>query len=135
MCLLTYQKEPIILKEDRVVWKTLHKDLTTVYYNFKYELNTLYKESIKFSSSSKCYDNEQSIYQTEDKQSLKKGVFSISEDFHAFCDEKYIDIIIERYDSYPFHKFKCIIPAGSEYYEDETGLCVSNQIIIVEKVD
>jgi hypothetical protein len=133
MCLLTYQKEPIILKEDKVVWKLLKENLISQYADFEYILGKLYKTEIVFTNSDRIYDDEQEIYWVVPGV-RKPGVVSISEGFHSFYSEKYIDIILDR--SYlQYYKYKCTIPAGSEYYEDETGLCVSNQIIIVEKVD
>lgn len=135
MCLLTYQKEPIILKEDKVVWKILKKNLRSQHENFKYILEKLYKTEIVFTDSVYIYDDEQEIYRAAFRV-RKPGVVSISEGFHSFYSEGYIDIILARHVEYlGWCKFKAIIPAGSEYYEDETGLCVSNQIIIVEKVD
>ena len=133
MCLLTYQKEPIILKEDKVVWKILKKNLVSQHEEFKYILGKLYKTEIVFTDSAAVYDDEQEVYWVAPGV-RKPDVVSISEGFHSFYSEKYTDIILDR--SYlQYYKYKCTIPAGSEYYEDETGLCVSNQIIIVEKVD
>ena len=135
MCLLTYQKEPIILKEDKVVWKLLKEDLSASHTNFQYELGVLNKQDIKFTTATIRFDKEQVIYQ-DIYRKLLPNVISIGEGFHSFYSEGYIDIILTRHaEYYGWCKFKAIIPAGSEYYEDETGLCVSNQIIIVEKVD
>ena len=142
MCLLTYQKEPIILKEDKVVWKVMKEEtdgkILTWFNTFYYTLNTLYKQPINIGNTVEAFDDPQyemyidridfTIYV------LKNNVISIDKGFHAFTDK----VLARKYapigSTYKF-LYKCIIPAGSEYYEDETGLCVSNQIIIVEKVD
>ena len=135
MCLLTYQKEPIILKEDKVVWKLLEEDLSASHTDFQYTLGVLNKQAIKFSTDMIRFDKEQVIYQDIYGRPLP-NVVSIGEGLHSFYSEEYIDLILARHAVYQdWCKFKAIIPAGSEYYEDETGLCVSNQIIIVEKVD
>lgn len=135
MCLLTYQKEPIILKEDKVVWKLLKEDLSASHTDFKYTLGVLNKQAIKFTTATIRFDDEQIMYQDESGK-LLPNVVSIGEGFHSFYSEEYIDLILARYTTCRnWCKFKAIIPAGSEYYEDETGLCVSDQIIIVEKVD
>ena len=133
MCLLTYQKEPIILKEDKVVWKILRKNLVSQHEGFKYILRKLYKTKIVFTDSAAIYDDEQEVYWVAPGV-RKPDVVSISEGFHSFYSEKYTDIILDR-SHLQYYKYKCTIPAGSEYYEDETGLCASNQIIIVKKVD
>ena len=135
MCLLTYQKEPIILKEDKVVWKLLEEDLSASHTDFQYTLGVLNKQAIKFTTATIRFDDEQIMYQNESGK-LLPNVVSIGEGFHSFYSEEYINLILARYATYrDCCKFKAIIPAGSEYYGDETGLCVSNQIIIVEKVD
>ena len=135
MCLLTYQKEPIILKEDKIVWKLLKEDLCASHTYFQYKLGVLNKQDIKFTTATIRFDDEQIMYQDESGK-LLPNVVSIGEGFHSFYSEEYIDLILARHSGYwDWCKFKAIIPVGSEYYEDETGLCVSNQIIIVEKVD
>jgi len=57
MCLLTRQKKPIILKEDKVVYKILRDDMTAVYQDFLYELNKLYKTEIRISDDNFAYDD------------------------------------------------------------------------------
>ena len=142
MCLLTYQKEPIILKEDKVVWKVMRKQTSEgipSYFNrFYYTLNTLYKEKINICNTVEAFDDAQCRKYVESvairTYILKKGVISIDKGLHSFTDKNLARYYAPSGSSYK-SLYKAIIPAGSEYYEDETGLCVSNQIIIVEKVD
>ena len=142
MCLLTYQKEPIILKEDKVVWKVMKEEIAgkilAWFNNFYYTLNKLCKQPINIGDTVEAFDDPQfEMYIDEiDLKTyiLKENVISIDKGFHAFTDK----VLARKYapiGSTNRFLYKCIIPAGSEYYEDETGLCVSNQIIIVEKVD
>ena len=138
MCLLTYQKEPIILKEDKVVWKVMEEEIAgkilTWFNNFYYTLNKLCKQPINIGDTVQAFDDPQCEMYIDridlETYILKENVISIDKGFHAFTDK----VLARKYATYKF-LYKCIIPAGSEYYEDETGLCVSNQIIIVEKVD
>lgn len=142
MCLLTYQKEPIILKEDKVVWKVMKEEIAgkilTWFNNFYYTLNKLCKQPINIGDTVQAFDDPQyEMYIDEiDHKTyiLKENVISIDKGFHAFTDKRLARKYAPIGSTYKF-LYKCIIPAGSEYYEDETGLCVSNQIIIVEKVD
>lgn len=72
-----------------------------------------------------------------------KNVFSyqsvVREGFHSYCTIKRgAEIILDTY-SYPLHPnheyvmVKCIVPKGSEYIKDKTGLMCSNQIRIVKE--
>ena len=134
MCLLTYQKEPIILKEDKVVWKLMRQTeegVCSVFRKFIWNLGTLYKEEINIGNDTECFDYLQEDMYRKNPRTLKKGVISIDKGFHAFYDKDYAYRSLNCY----YDIYECIIPAGSEYYQDETGLCVSNQIIILEKID
>ena len=133
MCLLTYQKQPIILSEDKIVYKVLDNGKAP-YTHFKYELNKLYNTHIMKSDSSVPYDDEQRLFYKKDNGKLKDGVISIREGFHSFTNKEYIHTITQRYGINTWDIHECIIPAGSEYYEDETHLCVSNKIIIKDKI-
>ena len=133
MCLLTYQKQPIILSEDKIVYKVLDNG-EAPYTHFKYELNKLYNTYIMKSDSSTPYDDEQRLFYKKDNGKLKDGVTSIEEGFHSFTNKEYTHTIIQRYDITSCDIHECIIPAGSEYYEDETHLCVSNNIVIKDKI-
>ena len=142
MCLLTYQKEPKILTEDLVVYKILERDFRAyTFKHFVYKVKKLYKTVItKIEINSYeddflfCDDLDQNYYEPLIKDlNYKEGeIVAIQKGFHSAKSVERVKQI--SFYSNPF-VVKCIIPAGSEYYEDETGLCVSNQIIIVEKVD
>lgn len=137
MCLLTYQKEPIILGEDKTVYKILG-GRTSPYANFEYKFDKLYSTEIKKTSDPTPYDKEQRLFYVDRnsyrRTKLKDGVVSIGEGFHSFTNIEYAKTIIRRYDICYMSIHECMIPAGSEYYEDETYLCVSNKIIIKNKI-
>lgn len=137
MCLVTEQLEPIILEEDKIAYKTvkvMHSPtpdeyVKSVCQGFSYKLGKLYSAVIAHEPESekvyvRYYSLEQEIYY---ERTPPKTLVTISTGFHGFINletaEYYLEegreVIVE-----------CTYPKGSEYYEDATGLCVSNQIII-----
>ena len=134
MCLLTRQTEPIILKEDKVVWKLMFinedGEVSSLFYYFKWVIGRLYKCNISIGDDVTSYDDKQGMLYRDKSYNLKPGVISIDKGFHSFNNLEYAQEIVD----YGEYIYECIIPAGSEYYEDETGLCVSNQIIIVKQL-
>jgi hypothetical protein len=129
MCLLTRQKKPIILKKDKIVYKVLRNNMTAIYQDFSYSFNKLYKTNIRESSDDSAFDELSHDKYKSSVYLLKPGIISIGEGFHAFTS---IERIEKSVNYHPI--FKCTFPAGSEYYRDVTGLCVSNQIIINELI-
>ena len=143
MCLIT-NKRPQIATEDIVVYKELRSNLCSVFQHFQYELNKLYSTEIKesptgqyssFCSIDQCYlyDNygggegledaidcrELTVYQ-EGFHSISLGVLGV-----------FLEAEGRRENSVTV---KCIIPKGATYIEDFVGFIVSNQIMIVERV-
>jgi hypothetical protein len=137
MCLVTEQLEPIILEEDKIVYKAVELIITpspdeyvmSAYQRFRYKLGKLYSAVIAHEPKSekiyvRYYSDEQEIYY---ERKPSKTLVTISTGFHGFINletaeyylEEGLEVIVE-----------CTYPKGSEYYEDATGLCVSNQIII-----
>lgn len=144
MCLLTKQQSPTILTEDKIVWKAFQKaeqgsPVYSIYHPVQYILNKLYITDIEVTDEPTAFSDRQLMLYTRDvglyddeKRILKEGVISIADGFHSFYDK---DVALGHYYYSLFHfVYECVIPAGSEYYEDETGLCVSNQIIVKDRV-
>lgn len=145
MCLVTNQLEPKIATEDIIVYKKMneHKDSGTIWsyhQDFQYELGKLYKTEIKESEDISVLDYEAK----RDYENFYKGFNSnfgeniiddtlkcFGEGFHSYKRKERGDI---RFWSKAF-LYECIIPKGSEYYEDCSNLLVSNQLIIVKKVE
>ena len=146
MCLITRQKDPIILEEDLEVYKIINQLVykNGVYYSafikgFEYKLNKLYSTTIeKASDHTSYFDNiVAEHYNLSDWRSIKEAIkkeefFSYGQGFHSIVGKESIKrrtnsnfrLLSER------RVVKCIIPKGSEIYYDETGLCVSSQIIV-----
>jgi hypothetical protein len=136
MCLITRQKEAIILSEDKIVYKVLTGDMTSTFFGYTYELNLLNECKIRREKTYRgAFDNiAANKYRLKDVDwSMEDPVedeklTAISSGFHAFITkDRAIGYMGNRSDKI---LYECTIPAGSEYYEDETGLCVSNKIII-----
>lgn len=134
MCLITTQKKPLIADKDMVVYKTLQDDLRSVFTYFQYTLGHLHKQKIKSSSSWSAYDDGDAGWLDgnypgwRDLSNVRKKLKCLGAGFHSALskDRLYVDggeVTV-----------KCVVPKGSEYYVDATGLCISNQIIIKEIV-
>lgn len=152
MCLVTRQKKPIILEEDLVVYKQGRLEKTcsgklvfvSGIQGYGYAFDRLYETGIRQTARRKsCVavfdeivasnllntDNVYAFSQLFDKFNLLRPEFiSISHGFHWALSK-------ERYDNrQPMYGrmniVACVVPAGSQVYFDDSGLGVSNQIII-----
>jgi hypothetical protein len=128
MCLNANVKEKkveiITLEEDLIVYKLLAENFRSLYEDFPYELNKLYKTSFK-------------------RVEIRNG--EISKGFHSYSDTKRIEEIEGSGDYNDGILVKCIIPKGtkiikgrvsydSEWVKYENGI-VSEAIIIKEKIE
>ena len=140
MCLLTRQDKPIILREDKLVWKILidnNDRANSIWCVYQYILGEINQTEIDLSIGVNAFDKPQRVKYLNEDYKLLDGVKSIGSGFHSFtnieeCNRSFNEFT--RYSSLPYKIYECIIPAGSEYYEDETYLCVSNKIIIRNKI-
>ena len=138
MCLITKRRKPSIAKEDMVVWKIL-KNQNAIYYDFKYEYDVEYKTRMtqeKRHFGLLAYDSISCTYL--DGNYPKWGferlpeLIYIKTGFHSILHKeraKKSNGVMFGYRN--IRKF--IIPKGSRYYIDETGLCVSNRIIMIKE--
>jgi hypothetical protein len=127
MCLITEQKEPTILSEDMIVYKILTRhvfthELVSPFRSFKWDLGKLYstnitQKEIDLLSDAEFFDRDAK----EPYYMLYSQLYEYSTGFHSFKTKDRA-----RY----YIVFECTIPAGSEIYEDKSGLIVSNQLII-----
>lgn len=134
MCLVTDQKEPKIAHEDIKVYKVL-KDIDgqhfSVCHPFQWladiintsELNKQKFENYLFNPYCDYIDSD--YYEDCDKINL----FVIVKGFHAFKTPERGINWIKSCDNK--NMYECIIPKGSLYYEDATGLIVSNQMMLL----
>lgn len=140
MCLITTQKVAKVAEKDIIVYKEMNKisdtTCTSGYQGYLYTLGILNKTEIKDVESNNwtCADSVDSKYLNKTygndwNKRRPAELRCIGQGYHSFKT-------LERMDQgvYLDDRYECAIPAGSEYYEDATGLLVSNQIIINKKV-
>ena len=139
MCLITTQSVPTILKKDKIVYKLLCDDYRSKFYkDYLYVPRILNTTEIKIAqdgdkwafdkiSSNHYFDNDNE-YNFQDLRFYGQGFHSIN------SLERYFNYIKNHPQSNDKILVKCIIPKGSEIYEDETGLLVSNKIIVTDNV-
>lgn len=121
----------------------LEKDIykSFFYGDFKYELNKLYSTIVSEATTMrgvKTFDSEvrQAYsmyfhYVNQLKRDLVEGrLFAYGQGFHSIVGRENTKRKAKKWSSRRI--VKCIVPKGSEVYYDETGLCVSNQIIVKE---
>jgi hypothetical protein len=142
MCLITLQQTPSIAEEDITVYKILHrKSKSTAYQYFEYEVGKLYLTEIEIVQ-------KHEKWLAFDKIALKwldsispnwsrrkpSNLICIEKGFHSAMNSERLTDKNDKKDNiiYNFILWEFIIPKGSEYYVDGTGLCVSNQIIMKE---
>lgn len=133
MCLVTPNKEKKIAEEDMIVYKILNEDLSPFYWEGEaYEIGKLNEIEIQETSDFTDFDEISIRY---NKGYKRDELVSFGQGFHS---AKSIDRIRDIRKAYSIPVpvlFTCIIPKGSEYYEDNSGLLVSNKIIIKEKYE
>jgi hypothetical protein len=154
MCLITQQLVPNIAENDITVYKFLKKlekhYESFLYTKFKYFPGVLVTTVIRESTDLNFYDPISRIKYDEiiKKMNLSHGasraghhardqgmIKSLGSGFHSFRAERKGDSkpnvnLKKRYISL----VECTIPKGSLYYEDATGLIVSNQLIVNKSV-
>ena len=117
MCLQTKQNQPKIATKDIVCYKEVFsldvesEILTSIYQGFDYKIGELYTTEISISN-----DINDDFY------------YEVNRGFHSWESKPRVRVGLTR--------VKCIIPAGSEYYEgiQHNGVkgYASNQIIVKE---
>ena len=152
MCLATTQPGPLYAIENisvyKVITKRFHRDylnqiiddnkieLVAPYLGFKYEQGVLYETKILETDEEQMYD----YIAIRDFQRIKSQDIPykiIAEGFHSIYNiHRNLMSPFELFGLYgPNGLFRCMVPKGAEYYKDNTGLMVSNKIIIGNEVD
>lgn len=129
MCLVTQQQKPRITTEDMIVWKILTKSLMSVFFDFTWERGELYRTEIVILDPSCSFEYYNGTAYDYYEECDKVTLIQIAQGFHAFTDEEVVDAEISGLNRRV--KAKCLIPAGSEVFEDATGLIVSNQMMLL----
>jgi hypothetical protein len=139
MCFQGTDKQLYVAEEDIVCYKEVTKltakTCLSYWTEFKYKFGKLYNLLNSCAVTTGGYDNtpdpEDITLQNKlflDDRLINKDLanyFEVHKGFHSFKFKKETDCIRPN--------VRCIIPKGSEYYQNETEY-VSNQIIIVEKL-
>ena len=141
MCLITEQKEAEILKEDLRVYKRFTIALKfdnhelilpwSTYFRDKieYKVGQLHKQQMRVDNIfESAHDNKASEFYVIMGW---RNLTHVHDGFHSA-------LTLERLGKNEWKDFAdycCIIPKGSEVFRDKTGLIVSNQIILKEKID
>lgn len=139
MCLITNQKEPFVADRDIVCYKALSESAGSIYRDFVYILGDTYETEILpagMGYSHYAFDEEDSkalkLYRYVNEDRLRKmselGYVSFGQGFHSAKKKTRIKL---DYDEF---LYKCIIPKGSQYYVNPSGLMVSNKIIVKGRV-
>lgn len=142
MCLITTKRKVKIARTDIKVWKLVRTDYTSLFQEFQYEKDKLNKTIITllgpnniwsaFDSVDVRWLNEHHPYWTnivyDDMKDKSEKLICINRGFHATLTKKRLGSI--DYIKRNGIAVKCTIPAGAEYYKDETNCIVSNQIIV-----
>ena len=132
MCLQTTWTEPKVAEKDLIVYKELIRSgipdvYIAPYCPFKYELGKLYETEMQETDDDSSLDEDSSHWKQrlQDNDDYYK---SIGPGFHSATSKK-------RLEATNWCLMECIIPAGSLYYADGTGLLTSDQIIIVKEIE
>ena len=137
MCLITEQKEPFIAEEDIICYKTGYRNkkfLRRTYFvslciMFRYRLNKIYKTDLELDTDIGNYwDGIVADHYGLNRVIETSNLISVIKGFHSFAT-------LDRIQGSQLCTVQCIIPKGSEYYADATGLLCSNQIIIKKILD
>lgn len=149
MCLITSKRDYQIAEEDIPVFKILTADYRSVIQNFKYLPNILYenylgiiteeilKESPELWYEIRPADPIDGNYLREElnwnfKHGYDDRFTYVTRGFHSYFTEDRAKTIynigVENYNNIIV---KFMIPKGSKYILDDTGLCVSDKIIMI----
>lgn len=133
MCLITEQRRLLTATEDMVVYKLFEDKFYSPFRGFKYEKGKLYRTVFRLGNEN-CFDAIDAEY-FNNTYGINWRIFigsefkSIGQGYHAALKRKRL-YSGEKYLPKNRTIRKCIIPKGSKYYLDPTGLIVSNQILI-----
>lgn len=139
MCLITPQQTSYIATQDIVVYKLIREDLKPAFYrvssncDFVYELDKLYETTIYLAGLDKksAFDNwDEDIL---DRLYSREWRYKISDELNSYGPGFHSALTRERLLGNG-NIFKCIIPAGSEYYVNPSLLLISDKIIIKESI-
>lgn len=127
MCWASETLKKRIATEDIKVFKVVDiigGKLRSYYYSYRYDFNQPYRTYVK----PVFYPDQPRIFNGFHSYNPKKCKYvkdKITGEWHVKCGRIYLDTL-----NCDCHIVECTIPKHSEYYENEYGEIVSNQIII-----
>lgn len=132
MCLITNQKEPIVLQKELIVYKKIvveQGNIYSIFYPFKWELGKKYQTEIQFGSSLNFFYAE--VINRYLNFFKNQGYIFISLGFHSYvnitsCKE------MKTFSNLCIKIAKCYIPEGAEVYYGINNDIVSDYLIIEE---
>jgi hypothetical protein len=131
MCLITEQKEPIITEKDKIVYKTLTRELYATSYSFSYTIGVLYHQEIVYNNIPTTYMGEKVQekygFNWTNFRSVCKNYTNVHDGFHFFRTK----VRAREFAHSSEVIVSCLIPKGSQVFYDKTGLGVTNQIKII----
>jgi len=129
MCLFATTKRPYTAKRDLTCYKAIRIDGSsyTRRFWFKYKKDELNVTKMAIAKEKQFADSLSQKYGSRTETTIGAGFHSAKRPqrfLHALANYACCNAIICRF----------IIPKGSKYYLDDTGLVVSNQIILKETI-
>lgn len=129
MCLITEQRNPLVATEDKVVYKAVKvfmDYISSVYHEFRWTLGKI--ESTEFEIKAGGFGGyADSVSMDAYEEIYDDYLISISRGLHtASSKQRAVEVV--PFESENCSLAECTIPKGAEYYEDLTGLLVSNQL-------
>jgi hypothetical protein len=133
MCLITRQIDPLVANEDIPILKYCDIDegiITSHYWDFVYKLGKLYRQELLVDNEPNtffgCIVSDVYNFGFDSFEEVCSKLTNVHDGLHA--------LLPNHLHSYLNRKIniKGIIPKGSLYYIDETGLIVANQMILEE---
>ena len=133
MCLVTKQRKAKIAKKDITCYKHLRRfDLTTTYQFYVYNVGRLDKTHLSFGRNNHWCLADEAAMNFYWKASRKRVLTEVIHGFHAYLSiDRAQAVMCEGNEGL----YEFLIPAGSEYFTDKTGLIVSNQIMLVNDIN
>jgi hypothetical protein len=148
MCLITKNKRVQTATEDMIVYKKVTPNLRAIFFpEFKYKIGKLYETKMtklpKHSKKWKTFSSRDSNWcdnhflgwrgrlstskrVDEDAILVRKGMMCIAKGFHSVINHE--KMFVSRYDML----VECLVPKGAKYHTDETGMVVSNKIMVTK---
>lgn len=138
MCLITYKQDVKITNRDIIVYKALHHRYSP-HMGTHYEVDLEYDSELKFEvdihSPADNIAGEWLRRYSPLNGDIEQSLICVSEGLHSITNVKRaIDYSKDYYNGGISNKkltiYEATIPAGSQYVMDETGLIVSNKLIV-----